>query len=66
MTSTGHRDSRTTRDPQSGELPDLVFEIHTAKGINADRLAIEQARVLWEVMQWLAQKNSASGQDRAA
>jgi hypothetical protein len=62
---------RMQRTERSGRLiPDdpseMVFEIRIAEGAEAERLRLEQARVLWEVMEWLAQRRSAHGQDRAA
>lgn len=42
------------------------FEIQTADGATATHLALEQARVLREVVAWVAQKRSGHGQDLAA
>lgn len=44
----------------SGRLKSTL-EIRTVEGIEGDRLAKQQARVLWEVMQWLAQNRSERG-----
>ncbi|WP_040925793.1 hypothetical protein [Saccharomonospora marina] len=59
------------RDDATGRLapdepPELVAEIRTVEGIEAQRLAAEQARVLWEVTQWQARNKSAHGLDDAA
>lgn len=48
------------------EPPEMVFEVQIAEGAEAERLRLEQARVLWEVTEWVAQRRSAHGQDRAA
>jgi hypothetical protein len=62
---------RLRRNECSGRLvpdepPEMVFEIQIAEGAEAERLRLEQARVLWEVMEWVAQRRSAHGQDHAA
>jgi hypothetical protein len=44
----------------------MVFEIRVAQGADVERLGLEQARVMWEVTQWVAQRHSESGQDHAA
>jgi hypothetical protein len=44
----------------------MVFEIRVADGADAELLGLEQAQVLWEVTQWVAQRHSGTGQDRAA
>jgi hypothetical protein len=59
------------RDPSSGRLtpdeaPAMIFEIRIIDGTEAERLGLEQARVLWEVTQWVVQRRSENGQDRAA
>jgi hypothetical protein len=59
------------RDDSTGRLtpdepPELVVEIRTLEGIEAQRLAAEQARVLWEVTQWQARNRSARGLGNAA
>ena len=48
------------------EPPELVVEIRTVEGIEGQRLAAEQARVLWEVTQWQARNRSVRGLDSAA
>jgi hypothetical protein len=63
--------SARDRDQSSGRLhpddaPEMVFEIRVADDAEAERLRLEQARVLWEVTQWVAQRHSETGQDRAA
>lgn len=45
----------------------MVFEIRLATGAEADRLRLAQARVLREVIAWVAaQTPSEPGRDRAA
>lgn len=59
----GASPARTT---SVGEIR-FEFDIRRAEGAEANRLSLEQARVLWEVSQWLAvQRQSKPGQDRAA
>lgn len=41
---------RHTRD----DPPELVADIHTHDGADADRLALQQARAIREVTEWLA------------
>ncbi len=50
----------------SGEVIGMIFEIRIADGAEAKQLKVEQARVLYEVTQWVAQRRSENGQDRAA
>lgn len=57
---------RLTRQVSSDEAPEMVFEIRNAERVDAERLGLEQARVLWEVTQWVAQRRSGTGQGRAA
>lgn len=64
-------DDSRIRDTESGRLtadeaPEMVFDIRRAEGAEAGQLRLEQARVLREVTEWLAQQRSESGQDRAA
>ena len=59
------------RRQSSGRLrpdaePVMVFEIRIAEAAVAEGLRLEQAKVLWEVTEWVAQKRSEHGQDRAA
>jgi hypothetical protein len=47
------------RDPDTGRLaadgdPDPVFEVRLVDGVEAERLRTEQARVISEVVTWLA------------
>jgi hypothetical protein len=44
----------------------MVFEIRLAEGAEAERLKLEQARVVLEVTEWVAQRRSGHGPDRAA
>lgn len=43
------------------EPPELVVEICIVDGPEGERLAQQQARVLWEVTEWLARNNSEHG-----
>lgn len=59
------------RDDATGRLvpdepPELVVDIRTVEGTEAQRLAAEQARVLWEVTEWQARNRSVRGLDNAA
>ncbi|MHA6631147.1 hypothetical protein ACU61A_37415 [Pseudonocardia sichuanensis] len=46
--------------------PALVADIHTLDGPDADRLALQQARVIKEVIAWLAYIAPRDAPDRAA
>lgn len=59
------------RDPVSGRLapdepPELIDEIRVVDGDEGRTLAAVQARVLWEVTEWLARNRSAHGRDPTA
>ena len=41
------------------------MEIRTVDGEEGERLAQQQARVLWEVTAWLARNKSERGQERS-
>jgi hypothetical protein len=43
------------------EAPEVVFDIQFLDGPDGEALAHQQARVLREVTEWLAQNSSASG-----
>lgn len=43
------------------EAPEVVGEIRILDGAQGERLALQQARVLWEVSQWWVQNNSKPG-----
>lgn len=45
VTATGRR--------EPGEPPELVADIHTLEGPESERLALQQARVVGEVITWL-------------
>ena len=45
---------------------EVVGDIVELAGPDGERLAQQQARVLWEVTQWVAQNRSAPGQPTAA
>lgn len=67
MVAGGHE----RRDDATGRLaldepPELVVEVRTVEGMEAQRLAAEQARVLWEVTQWQARNRSVRGLGNAA
>lgn len=58
---------RTRLGPfQPDEAPEMSFEIRSVEGTEAERLELEQARVIREVVEWLAQRRSVNGQDNAA
>ena len=64
-------DDARDRDKGSGhfspdEAPEMFFEIRLADGAEAEQLRLEQARMLREVIEWVVQKRSGNGQDRAA
>ncbi len=48
------------------EPPELIVELLTVEGIEARRLAGEQARVLWEVTEWQVRNRSVPGLGNAA
>ncbi|WP_227999122.1 hypothetical protein [Nocardia australiensis] len=48
-------------------IPEAAIEIRIAEGADGERLADQQARILWEVTKWqLGQNNSDNGQENAA
>lgn len=47
------------------EPTEVVLEIRTLDGEEGERLARQQARVLWEVTEWLARNKSERGQGQA-
>jgi hypothetical protein len=52
-----------------GDDSEVVFDVQLVDGADGRRLRAEQARVLWEVIAWLAQNSSNGGppaQRRAA
>jgi hypothetical protein len=56
------RRRRTKTDQQfEHDAPDVVFDIQLLDGPDGQALALQQARVLREVTEWLAQNSSASG-----
>ena len=59
------------RDEHSGlllpkEPPQMQFEVHILDGPEGEHLAMEQARVMREVLEWVAQRRSEPGQHSAA
>jgi hypothetical protein len=64
-------DADKRRDPVTGLLvpadpPEVHFEVRLAAGADGRRLAREQARVIKEVVEWLARRRSEHGSSRAA
>ncbi|WNV90181.1 hypothetical protein [Umezawaea sp. Da 62-37] len=57
----GRRRRTTTEQQFEHEAPDVVFDIQILHGPDGEALAHQQARVLREVTEWLAQNSSASG-----
>lgn len=55
----GHR--TTTAQQFDSGTPEVVFDIQLLDGPDGEALAHQQARVLREVTEWLAQNSSASG-----
>lgn len=49
------------RFPEPATDPEMRLDIRAAEGVEAERLRLEQARVLMEVTQWLAQRRSGNG-----
>jgi hypothetical protein len=47
------------------EVTEVVGEIRILDGADGERLALQQARVLWEVSQWWVQNNSKPGPGHA-
>ncbi len=59
------------RDEHSGlllpkEPPRMQFEVRILDGPEGEQLAMEQARVMREVLEWVAQRRSEPGQRSAA
>ncbi len=48
------------------DSPEVTLEIHIADGPEGERLARVQAQVIMEVLEWLAQRRSGHGENRAA
>lgn len=55
----GRRDRTTGQRDCAGDL-DAVFEVRVAEGVDGQRLAVQQARVIYEVMAWWAVRNRLS------
>ncbi len=53
--------SEPGRFPAADPDPEMTVEIRLAQGAEAQHLRIEQARVIWEVTQWVAQRRSETG-----
>lgn len=47
------------------EPPDVVVEVRTVDGEEGERLARQQARVFWEVTEWLVRNKSEHGREQA-
>ncbi len=43
---------------EADDAPTMTWEIRTVDGIEGERLGAQQARVMWEVTQWLALNKS--------
>ncbi|WP_133907688.1 hypothetical protein [Actinophytocola oryzae] len=56
----GRRRKRTAEQFEP-EAPEVVFDVQLLDGPEGEALAQQQARVLREVTEWLAQNSSASG-----
>lgn len=56
-----HRQERAPGQPDAHRPLDLVEEIRLTEGTEARRLHAEQARVLWEVVEWQLQRGSDRG-----
>lgn len=53
--------STNDRFPEPAADPEMRLDIRMAEGAEAERLRLEQAQVLMEVTQWLAQRQSRNG-----
>ena len=62
------RQGRTVRGGQiePSDDPDMVIDIRVVDGIDGQRLRAQQTQVIREVITWLAQNSSGSGQRPAA
>lgn len=58
--------SRTGQLFTDPDPPELLGEVRLVRGVDGERLARQQARVLWEVTEWLARNECANGQEQAA
>jgi hypothetical protein len=47
------------REPAAN--PDMRLEIRLAEGVEAEGLRLEQAKLIMEVTQWVAQRRSGNG-----
>jgi hypothetical protein len=56
----GRRDRTTGQRDRGGDL-DAVFEVRIADGVDGQRLAAQQARVIYEVMTWWARNRPSPG-----
>jgi hypothetical protein len=64
-------DDAERRDEMTGRLkpapdPDVVFDIETIDGPDGEHMAEQQARVMKEVIEWLARNRFERGHDNAA
>jgi hypothetical protein len=60
------RQASTVERRTSDEPPEIVPEIHSLHGLDGERLALQQARVITEVTEWLSHNRTEPGVDRAA
>lgn len=66
MTARSHR-HRDSSGQFTHDAPiELVAQIRTVDGPEAQAVAERQARVLWEITQWQVQNASEPGQEKAA
>jgi len=54
------RDRTTGQGDVSGDL-EAIFEVRVAEGVDGQRLAAQQARVIYEVMAWWAHNRPSPG-----
>lgn len=67
MADTDPHREKNTRAIAPDDAPHMSFEIRSVDGEEAEGLRLQQTRVIREVVEWLAQKRSRSGQqDNAA
>jgi hypothetical protein len=62
--SAGRRRDAKTGQGFEAEAPEVVFDVQLLDGPDGEALTHQQARVLREVTEWLAQNSSGSGRTR--
>lgn len=55
--------SRQRTRRQQGEAPDVVFEITLVDGAEAERLGLQQAAVIRDVVQWCRRNGTSASPD---